>query len=613
MNRIAIACLLLAGLCARPVQAQEDTVQLRRLYDRVLEFPESRSDSAEIYAHEVETRAAELNWPTGRILSHRMYGIADDLRGDYPLAIDHYLACLDLARKMHHVDYESSALSDLGYDHYLINNFRQSKYYYLEAARVAQNSTNIQKIISNYSNLGAAHNTLDMTDSALVYFNLALDRANRIHMTEGLSSLRNNIGNAWFRRHEWRVALPYFEANAVEASKSGDSEEEWLAQLNIGDVYIEMKRFDSARIHVEKAMELAKKLGSRRKQADVEKLNAKLYSYTGDYRNAYESLVRWQNIDSAYVNEDTRGKMLELEQRFHAKEREAQNKLLQSQVEQELLRNRVISLLALAIFGIAVAVGVSWYLIRRKNQKLEDQNFLIQAQNQRLAELNAEKNSLISVVSHDLSGPFTTIRMWLQLMDQEQGNLTADQQKALDRIGRSAENGEKLIRSILVVERAETNRHLIELEPFDLNAFLKELVGENKPLAVGKDIALSYEGPNGPMSIMGDRQLTGRIFSNLLSNAIKFTPSGKSVHLGLTDAGNEVLVTVRDEGVGIPADEIDSLFTKYAKISSRPTAGESSTGLGLSIVKRLVEEQGGSIRCESTVGKGTVFTVTLKK
>jgi signal transduction histidine kinase len=228
-----------------------------------------------------------------------------------------------------------------------------------------------------------------------------------------------------------------------------------------------------------------------------------------------------------------------------------------------------------------------------------------------LAELNAEKNSLISVVSHDLSGPFTTIKMWLQLLARD--NLDEGQAKAIDRIQRSAENGEKLIRDILVVERAQTNRQLLEIAPLPLSAFLCELTREYIPLAEKKGVALFYHGHPGQVAIMSDKALAGRIFGNLLSNAIKFTPAGKEVHMDLIDDGAEVIVTIRDQGVGIPEDEIRSLFTKYAKISSRPTAGESSTGLGLSIVKRLVDELGGRISCQSTVGVGTTFTVVMKK
>lgn len=603
--------LLLTALSPRPARSQSDTASLLNIYDRVLEFPEAKADSAKWFAEWIDARATETGWETGHILSQRLYGISEDLRGDYRNAIPYYLDCLDRSRKLGRRVYESSALSDLGYDQYLIKNFRQAKEYYFQAAIITDSENAPGKFITNYSNLGAAYNSMDMPDSALFCFNQALEKAKLVHRTDGLSSLLNNIGNAWYRKKDYEKAISYFRENLESSLRSEDDENIWLGYLNLGDAFLKIGRVDSSRIFLDKAMELARKLSSNRKEGDVEKIRAEYFSAIGDFKGAYASLSRWQSIDSVYVNTEIRNTMFELEQRYHAKEREAQNQLLQSQIERDLLRIRIISLLALAILGIALAIGVSRYLIRRKNSKLEEQNELIQAQNQRLAELNAEKNSLISVVSHDLSGPFTTIKMWLQLL--ERNNLDEEQAKAIDRIQRSAENGERLIRDILVVERAQTNRQLLEIAPLPLSAFLCDLTREYIPLAEKKDVALFYNGLPGQVSIMSDKGLAARIFGNLLSNAIKFTPAGKEVHMDLIDDGAEVIVTIRDQGVGIPEDEISSLFTKYAKISSRPTAGEASTGLGLSIVKRLVDELGGRISCQSTVGVGTTFTVVMKK
>ena len=103
------------------------------------------------------------------------------------------------------------------------------------------------------------------------------------------------------------------------------------------------------------------------------------------------------------------------------------------------------------------------------------------------------------------------------------------------------------------------------------------------------------------------------MLDNLLSNAIKYTSTGKNVWISVSEEKDAVSIRVRDEGVGIPAEELPHLFSKYSKISSRPTAGESSTGLGLAIVKRICEELNGKISCESSLGKGSVFTVVLKK
>ncbi|HEX5023997.1 MAG TPA: ATP-binding protein, partial [Agriterribacter sp.] len=104
-----------------------------------------------------------------------------------------------------------------------------------------------------------------------------------------------------------------------------------------------------------------------------------------------------------------------------------------------------------------------------------------------------------------------------------------------------------------------------------------------------------------------------RICENLLSNAIKFTPRGKKVWVTLLDNVEKVHIKIQDEGVGIAKEDIPYLFSKYRKISSMPTEGEYSTGIGLSIVKRLVEESNGKIICESEPGKGSTFTITFQK
>jgi signal transduction histidine kinase len=262
---------------------------------------------------------------------------------------------------------------------------------------------------------------------------------------------------------------------------------------------------------------------------------------------------------------------------------------------------------------IAIAAAIAFIIKRKANQKLQSTNALIVRQNERLSELNYEKNSLISIVSHDLSTPFASIGMWQQLLQNEKDNLTPSQKKALDRIGQATHYGEKLIRHILDVEKAETNQNKIQLENLDLRIFAESVLDDFVPAAAQKDIQLHLDCPNRSLYFLSDRQLLSRMLENLLSNAIKYTGSGKNVWISVSEEKDAISIKVRDEGVGIQPDELPHLFAKYSKISSKPTAGEASTGLGLAIVKRICEELNGQISCESYLGKGSVFTVVLKK
>ncbi|WP_315820508.1 HAMP domain-containing sensor histidine kinase [Paraflavitalea speifideaquila] len=286
---------------------------------------------------------------------------------------------------------------------------------------------------------------------------------------------------------------------------------------------------------------------------------------------------------------------------------------MKEQVEKEALKTKIVTILAIAMAIIGVLIAIAFITKRNANRRLKNINELIVQQNEKLAELNYEKNSLISIVSHDLSTPFTSIQVWSHILQSEPGQLTEDQQKALSKIMQASNNGEEMIRRILDVEKKDIAEHRMQLESFDLTIFAEEVIDSFRPVAARKAINLHAEMPGKNLFLLSDKQLVARICENLLSNAIKYTPHGKNVWISISDEQDAVSIKVRDEGVGIEKNEMPYLFSKYSKISSQPTDGEASTGLGLSIVKRIVQEINGKIFCESEPGKGSLFTVVLKK
>lgn len=601
------------GLLLREeVLALIDTAYLKKVYDRALDFDVSKKDSLLYYAEYIEKNALP-SFRSGKVLSLRLKGIYYEIVENYEEAIDYYYQSLEEAKQLHDYAYQAAALGDLAIVYNHLNQPHTTKELYLEALRIARKRKEVFSVFTHATNLGSIYNKLNMPDSALYHLEEAEEIAKQYDGKLELGSMYNNIGNAWFYKKDWDKALVFFKNNFDAHTAANDREALWHDCINLADVYIEKKQFEAAKKKLDQALTLAQSLSSRRKEADTYSLYSKYYASRGDYKPAFQHMVKWYSLDTSLINSQTLKFVAERQNQFQLRQEDLKNKELRIEVRQEKLRKESFALLAAIVGFLALSAIVIILLIRRNQRYLQNKNELIQRQNEKLTILNEEKNSLISVVSHDLSAPFTSIKLWTQILQSGAGSLSENQQKAIHRILTSADSGETLIKRILFVEKEELGDHRITLEQLDINAFLEDIVQMYGEQARQKNIQINYTPLPSIMIIVSDRYIVRRIIENLLSNAIKFTEVGKKIWISVTDAGNEVALTVRDEGVGIKAEELVHIFTKHQNISSLPTGGELSTGLGLFIVKRLVDELNGNVFCESEEGKGSIFTVKLPK
>ncbi len=589
-----------------------DTNTIKRLYDKSLGISEDRVDSILANAAFIEEQSEKLQYSKGRILAKRLRGLASEYSGNYQEAINHYLVTLDLARVEKSREYEIAALSDIAIVYSEIKQPQKAREVYLQCLKIALEQGEINTTISSYTNIGAIYNQLDQPDSALFFLNNALELSNRYNLNQTLPVIYNNTGNVYFRKKNFTRAIEYFRLNKQIHDSTGNKSDLWYDNLNIADCHLEAGLYDSATHYLDIALDISRQLKSRQKEADSYSLYTKLYEKLGRYKQAYTFQKKWYMLDTALVNETSSKTIAEMQERFNARDREKQNKLLVSEVDREKLKNKNLSLLVLAAFIIALLVGISLLIYRKANLRLQEVNFQIQKQKEKMAILNKEKNTLIGIVSHDLGAPLASIGMWSNLLAKED-NLTTDQQKALERIRASAQDGEKLIRNILEVEREGSKRERIELEETDIASYLNWIVGEFQGMADAKGIKLEFPDTVSGVFLLTDQAIFRRIIENLVSNAIKYTEPGKSVYVKLVNTDGHVEIIVEDEGLGIPESKQNLLFTPYANIGNRTTDGEASSGLGLSIVKRLVNELNGTIQYQLANQGGSVFKVRFGK
>jgi signal transduction histidine kinase len=151
----------------------------------------------------------------------------------------------------------------------------------------------------------------------------------------------------------------------------------------------------------------------------------------------------------------------------------------------------------------------------------------------------------------------------------------------------------------------------IRREPVDLAALVGEVAEANRPLAVNKQQTIVVSAPENIVT-MCDTDRIREAIDNLLSNAIKYSPIGGRISVLVSHADDHTGISVTDEGAGLSPEDLGRLFGRFQRLSAKPTAGESSTGLGLSIVKRIIDMHGGEVTAKSTgPGEGSTFTITL--
>ena len=236
----------------------------------------------------------------------------------------------------------------------------------------------------------------------------------------------------------------------------------------------------------------------------------------------------------------------------------------------------------------------------------------IQDKNENLARLNKEKNEFLGIAAHDLKNPLSAIKGLAELIEKFNADLSPEEiVDSAQQIRVSSEFMFQIIIDLLDINAIEEGRFVLNMSDFEPDIIVNMVVNKFAPSAEKKDIKLNTSCNCPGININADAGKVQQVLDNLISNAIKFSPFGLNIWVSseLILSDGMVRITVKDEGPGISEEDKTKLFKKFSKLTARPTNEENSTGLGLSIVKRLVEEMKGRIYCESELGHGAAFVV----
>lgn len=273
--------------------------------------------------------------------------------------------------------------------------------------------------------------------------------------------------------------------------------------------------------------------------------------------------------------------------------------------------------LAFVLLSSALLWFVLWRYRQLRSQLKERKQHqtAMEDAHERATRLSEEKSDLLHMVAHDLRGPLMAFQTGVGLVNQRIADHPQDLELStvLSRMDRETEAMQGLIDGLLDVEAIENGSRRFGGNAVNFRACIEQVIERFQPHAQRKDIKIEWSAPVGVLKVKGDVVAIRQVVENLVSNAVKYSPIGGQVAIRLMENEDQIRFEVRDNGPGIAPDEFSLLFTKFGRLSARPTDGESSHGLGLYIVKALVTAMNGEVSCESQLGRGATFLVSLAR
>jgi two-component system sensor histidine kinase/response regulator len=241
---------------------------------------------------------------------------------------------------------------------------------------------------------------------------------------------------------------------------------------------------------------------------------------------------------------------------------------------------------------------------RRLSVEMED----LRRENERMRE------NFVTVVTHEMRAPLVAVEQYLEVMLKEMaGDVTPKQKEILEHSRKRVEWLLTLVNEWLSMSRIQRGKIVESLETVKMRTLLEESAALVKPQADQKDINIEIDVANGAESIEGDKDALSHVFMNLVSNAVKYNHEEGSVCVRAIDKGDSIAVEVEDTGVGIPEGSLPFIFDEFFRVRTDEGRRVTGTGLGLTVVKRIVEAHRGHVTVKSAVGQGTTFVVFLPK
>ncbi len=635
---------------------QNDTVKINTAKQLFGAYVYSQSDSAVYYAEKVVSLSKEIGWQENEVLGNKYLGIAYSIKGDFETASGYMQTVLDFYQSQNDSLNIAFSFNNLGTNYLYAGDYLKAAESLIESmklkeALVSSGTTPAEvDLASTLLNIGIAYESQSDTAQAKTYYLRAIDAGDEAQAPLVAARARSSYGSILSSQKRYEQALLYFrqtesvfeEANDVFAlSKTynnmaraygeldnatqvisyaqkaintsqqiGNRRSEGLGNMYLGLGYIKQNQFRKA-ITVSN---VAKRIGEELESLDIQQSALKnlheAHSGLGNHARAYQYLLQFQEIDQQLYDLNRNEQIEELTARYEADKRqmEIDNLSKETQVQSLQLdkaagqRNLLITLL---ISAVAI-IGSFIYFYKRLVENRKE----LSLANSELERLNSTKDRFFSIISHDLRSHIASFQGSGRLMNHLVKKKDEDKLVAVTReLDKNADNLSQLLDNLLQWSVGQLKGYEPKMESINLKALCDEVIKIFKSKAEEKGVQVMNDLKEDD-TVMADRGALAVTLRNLISNGLKFTHEGE-VSIFSKKENGELIIGVKDTGVGIPEEMRADLFEINEEKIRPGTDKEKGTGLGLNLAYEFTRVTGGYLDVESEVGVGSTFLIHL--
>jgi signal transduction histidine kinase len=493
--------------------------------------------------------------------------------GEYPKALENILFCIKNDADSTETNYNHLYYNALGEIYRQMGNNELALVNLFHTLDILSNQPTDNRTKGQcLQNIGSVYLSDKQYDNSLTFFLKALDVYQKHGFMEFEAAILNNLGALFGTMEQYQTAIEYFTKAIDLHEKLGRRNRDSLANVlcNLAEAYFKIGKSDLAINYLLQALSIAEPIDAKHRLFEIHDGLYTVYKELKDYPKAlyhHELFMKYkEQVYSKEANE------------------KLQRMTIVHQVE----------------------------TLKKERQIEQVKNFEMSVTNQKLKELNDEKDGFLAIAAHDLKNPLTGILYIANTM--KSGNCMSDEIIEFGEMLRSSAQAMfDLISNLLDSNKYESGGIQPAFASIDAAQLSRHLAKNYSRNAANKDIKVRCKAPEHAF-VDADMQLLRQAIDNLLSNAVKYSPFGSEIIIEVLEVpeNSTVAIKVIDSGPGISDDDRKKLFRKFQRLSAKPTAGEHSTGLGLSICKKLIEMMRGTIRCESQIGFGATFIIELQ-